>query len=252
MNHLYPHLLSVPVILQDEYCKNMTATTRNTDKVFIFACDQKIEHLHSDFVGRGMSSEVADPRHCFEIAQAGFIGAMALPLGLLTRYGHEYKDINYIVKLSGKTNLVPQGDRDPLNGKLWTVHDVIRIKNEHDISICGVGCTVYIGSEYELEMLAFAADMIQQAHHNGLIAMLWVYPRGKSISDPEDPLLLAGVAGLANALGADIVKIHAPGEISDLPMIVRAAGNTKVVCAGGAKVSAEQLLQGVKQAMGSP
>ena len=249
MKSVYTVPLSVATQFQDEYCKNMSLITRNSNKIFIFACDQKIEHLHADFVGENIAPEVADPRHLFDIARAGTIGAMAVPFGLLTRYAHEYKNINYIAKLSGKTNLVPGEQKDPYSGKLWTVQDVVRVKKEHTVSICGVGCTVYIGSEYEAQMLQFASQMIQEAHQHGLVSVVWMYPRGKAVSDASGPLLLAGAAGLANALGADIVKIQAPKNITDLSMIVKAAGNTKVICAGGAKMETEQFLQVITQQM---
>lgn len=233
---------SVPKSQHSQYLHNMSTITQDTNNTFIFACDQKIEHLNQDFVGENILKEVADPHNLFKIAQKGNIGAMAVPFGLLCRYAPKYTDINYIVKLSGKTNCIGVDQKDPESGQLFSVDDVVRIKNEYDLSICGVGCTVYLGSEFESLMLAFATNLISQAHQHGLVAMLWVYPRGKAISNPSDPALLAGAAGLANALGADIVKISAPQNVDDLPMIVAAAGNTKLICAGGEKISDQDLL----------
>ena len=39
----------VPEYSCDEYIKNFTAITHNTGRLFMFAADQKIEHLNQDF-----------------------------------------------------------------------------------------------------------------------------------------------------------------------------------------------------------
>jgi fructose-bisphosphate aldolase/6-deoxy-5-ketofructose 1-phosphate synthase len=220
-----------------------------TEKLFLFAADQKIEHLNKDFYGNGIPDECADPEHLFKIASQGKVGAFATQLGLISKYGQDYKDINYIVKLNSKTNLVSTEQMEPISLSLNFVSDVVDFKKRSNLKIVGVGYTIYLGSEHEPEMLSQAAQVVYDAQIEGLMSILWIYPRGKAIKDEYDPDLLAGAAGVACALGADFVKINPPKTAKSveqaalLKRAVAAAGRTKVICSGGAKKSTAVLLQ---------
>src|SRR4029079_14833507 len=119
------------------------------DKLFLFACDQKIEHL-----------SLLNPHDIFTTASQGNVGALATHLGLLTQYGPQYPKINYVIKLNGKTNLVPTAQKDPFSKKLWSVEQVAQFKAQSKLPIIGVGLTVYVGSEYEADMLEAAAQVV--------------------------------------------------------------------------------------------
>lgn len=233
----------VPRSAHNEYIKNYTAITRNTGRLMLFACDQKIEHLNHDFYGSGISTDAAHPEHIFAIATQGMIGALATNFGLIARYGLKYPSINYLVKLNSKTDLIKTEQQDPFSQQLWSIQDLITFKKNSGLSICGIGYTIYLGSEFEHEMLKQAAQAIFDAHQYGLITILWIYPRGKSISNDQDPQLVAGATGVANALGSDFVKVKPPKNIADIDQAVKAAGNTKVICAGGKMVNAVSFLQ---------
>ena len=242
----------VPLYARDEFRKNYRLLTRGTGNLFLFAADHKIEHLDKDFQGPAVDPAAHDPHHLFSIAGKGSVGAMATQLGLIARYGNLYPDTNYIAKLNSKTNIIPRDQKDPCSTLLWSVQDVMKLKN---LTIPGIGITVYLGSEYEDLMLHQAAQAIFEAHQQGLVAILWVYPRGKAVKDETDPTLLAGAVGVANALGADFVKIHAPTAQDEttcselLRYISQAAGNTKVIIAGGTYKDQKELISEVKQHM---
>ncbi|MDR3647114.1 MAG: hypothetical protein P4L22_06245 [Candidatus Babeliales bacterium] len=229
----------VPNAQQNEFLQNYNKITQGTNRLMLFAADQKIEHLNNDFYGDFIHPEANHSKHIFNIAAQGRIGALATHLGLIARYGSEFKDVNYIVKLNGKTNLIETNKKDPMGSLLWTIEDIIKFKKDSGFNICGVGYSLYIGSEFEAQMLQEAAQVIYKAHQNGLVAILWVYPRGKNINKTNIDLT-SGATGLANALGADFVKIKAPEEndyeispFESLKIATHAAGNTKVICAGG-------------------
>lgn len=226
----------VPTSAEKDYIVNYATITRNTGKLFLFACDQKIEHLNTDFYGSDISPDALDPEHLFRIGTQAPIGAMATQLGLIARYGKKYPTIPYIAKLNATTHLVKSEQRDPESPLLWTVNDAITMKKNTGLSIRGIGFTIYLGSAYEPEMLATAAQLVYEAHQEGLVTILWIYPRGKSIIDESDPQLLAGAAGVACALGSDFVKIKAPEKAENLATITAAAGNTQVICSGGKQV----------------
>ncbi len=239
----------VPEKKHDTFVKNYTAITRNTNRLFLFSCDHKIEHLNNDFYGEGISSQALHPEHMFRIASQGNVGAMATHLGLLTRYAHHYPTVHYIAKLNATTNLVPSEQADPHSTLLWTIDDVMDFKNNNKASIAGVGITIYLGSEHEAQQLQQAAQVISKAHNEGLVTIIWMYPRGKAIYDEHNPNLIAGATGVALSLGADFVKIKipAPTEIltraQSLKIACASAGNTKVVCSGGQTRNEEEFLQ---------
>lgn len=238
----------VPEKKHAEFIKNYNAITRNTNRLFLFSCDHKIEHLNNDCYGADIHPQTLHPEHFFRIASQGNVGAMATHLGLIARYAKQYLNVHYIAKLNGKTPLVSTEQEDPHSAFLWTVDDVIDIKNEHKLMITGVGITVYLGSEYESEHLAQAAQTIMQAHQEGLVAIVWMYPRGKAICQEDNPNLIAGAAGVALSLGADFVKIKVPAatdiftSAQSLKIACAAAGNTKVICSGGSLTNTEEFL----------
>lgn len=243
----------VPLSQHAEFRKNYDAMTWGTDHLFLFAADHKIEHLDADFYGPGIDPEAHNPEHIFKIASNAPIGALATQVGLIARYGVQYAQVHYLAKLNSKTNLLPASARDPFSRQLWSVDDVVALKERTKLSICAIGLTIYLGSEFEDLMLAQAAQAVFQAHQKGLVAILWVYPRGKNVSNETDAHLLAGAVGVATCLGADFVKIHPPQATSEqssadlLRFIKEAAGNTKIICAGGKQHASEQLIQEVRE-----
>jgi fructose-bisphosphate aldolase / 6-deoxy-5-ketofructose 1-phosphate synthase len=245
MKNLVP--ADVPTQKGARYEKNIATITRNTGNLFLFAGDQKIEHLNQDFVGKHSVHESGDPQHMFMIAERTPIGAFATQLGLIARYGSRYQDINYIVKLNSKTNCIPSDARDPISTQLWSIDDVLSFQNTSGLNICGIGYTIYLGSEYEHVMLKEAAHAIYHAHQNGLVVILWIYPRGKYV-ESYSPELLSGAAGVAHALGADFVKLSIPryADYHDIATAARAAGNTKVIISGGEKVDEDAFLKDLR------
>jgi len=238
--------METPESMHDEYVQNYLKLTRNTGNLMLFAGDQKIEHLNNDFYGENISKDDADPEHLFKIAKNSKIGGFAVQFGLLSRYGQNYKDINYIVKLNSKTNLVDVDQKDPLSRALLDINDILEFKKNSGVNIVGVGYTIYLGSEYESEMLSEASKIIYEAHKGGLVVILWIYPRGKAVQNEKDPKLIAGATGVASCLGADFVKVNYPkseNPAESFKEAVMAAGRTKVVCAGGSSTDIESFLK---------
>ena len=163
------------------------------------------------------------------------------------RYAADYPEINYLIKMNSKTNLVGTKQEDPYSPQLYDLDAVLAMK-EAGVNIVGLGYTIYLGSEYEATMMAEAGELIAQAHANGLIVVLWIYPRGKAVTAEKDPDLIAGAAGVALCLGADFVKVNPPKPedgrtpAEALKVASTAAGRCGLVCAGGSTVDAETFL----------
>lgn len=245
--------VKVPVDVSPEmrevYIDNFMKATRNSGRLMLFACDQKVEHLNKDFYGEDIDIADAEPEHLFKIGSQGVCGVLAGQRGLIAQYAADYPEINYLVKMNSKTNLVKTSQEDPYSPQLYGLDTVLAMRDA-GVNIVGLGYTIYLGSEYEATMLAEAGDLIAQAHAEGLLVVLWIYPRGKAVTAEKDPDLIAGAAGVALCLGADFVKVNPPkpeGEDTRTPaealaIATKAAGRTGLVCAGGSTVDAETFL----------
>jgi len=235
----------------NEYVGNYDAITLGSGRLMLYAGDQKIEHLNKDFYGDGIHEDDNEPEHLFKIANTAEIGVFATQLGLISQFGRDYPEVPYLVKLNSKTNLVKTDQQDPLSPQLIDVEQVVEFKNSSGLEILGVGYTVYLGSEFEHIMLREAAQAVYKAHQHGLITVLWIYPRGKAVKDEKDPDLIAGATGVAACLGTDFVKVNAPKKAGMdsaeiLKQAVKAAGKTRVICAGGSATDPRAFLQGLR------
>jgi fructose-bisphosphate aldolase / 6-deoxy-5-ketofructose 1-phosphate synthase len=232
----------------NEFVNNYDLVTHGSGRLMLFAGDQKIEHLNDDFYGEGIHEDDNEPEHLFKIADAAEIGLLATQLGLISMYGGDYPEIPYLVKLNSKTHLVKTAQRDPISPTLVDVEQVVQFKKDSGLEIVGIGFTIYLGSEFEHIMLREAAQAVNKAHQSGLISVLWVYPRGQAVKDEKDPDLIAGATGVAATLGADFVKVNAPKKdgVASADLLIRAvkaAGKTKVICAGGSSTDPKKFLQ---------
>jgi fructose-bisphosphate aldolase/6-deoxy-5-ketofructose 1-phosphate synthase len=240
--------LDVPGRNRHKYLENYLKITRGSGRLMLFAGDQKVEHLNDDFFGPGVDLQDADPEHLFCIAAEARIGVFATQLGLIARYGMDYPDVPYLVKLNSRTNLVKTSQAEPRSLQWIDLEKVADFSESCGLDILGVGYTIYLGSEHEAEMLRQAAQLVFEAHRRGLVTVLWMYPRGLAVKDERDPHLIAGAAGVGASLGSDFVKVNYPqkagcNSAEIFKEAVWAAGRTKVVCAGGESTDARSFLQ---------
>jgi class I fructose-bisphosphate aldolase len=246
--------VDVPAEMRETYIDNYLAATRGTGRLMLFACDQKVEHLNDDFYGEGIDVADAEPEHLFRIGSQGICGVLAGQRGLIAQYAADYPDINYLVKMNSKTHLVKTSAKDPAkhqddpySPQLYDIQTVLDLR-ENGVNAVGVGYTIYLGSEYEANMMQEAGQLIADAHSMGLLVVLWIYPRGRAVLDEKDAHLIAGAAGVAVSLGADFVKVNPPkgdetaSSAEKLKEAASAAGRTGLVCAGGSTVDARTFL----------
>jgi fructose-bisphosphate aldolase / 6-deoxy-5-ketofructose 1-phosphate synthase len=243
----------VPEEMKATYIKNFLECTKHTGRMFLYAGDQKIEHLNDDFYGHISSGPIplddAEPEHLFRIAQQAkqHYGFFTAQYGMIARYGRKYNDVPYLVKMNSKTHLVKTKNRDPVSLQLVDFNDVLALQKNSGLNIVGVGYTIYVGSRFEREMFAEAGRLIAAAHRQGMMAVLWMYPRGSSVADEKDPHIIAGAAGVACTLGADFVKVSYPKHEEELSEevfkeAVLAAGNTGVITSGGSSMDVRAFL----------
>ncbi|MDZ4654383.1 MAG: aldolase [Coriobacteriia bacterium] len=249
----------VPAEARETYIDNYMAATHGTGRLMLFACDQKVEHLNDDFFGERISAEDNEPEHLFRIGSQGVCGVLAGQRGLIAQYALDYPGINYLVKMNSKTHLIKTSasdpakhQDDPYSPQLYDIQTVLDLR-DNGVNVVSVGYTIYLGSEYESQMLMEAGQLIADAHSMGLLVVLWIYPRGKAVKDEKDAHLIAGAAGTALCLGADFVKVNPPKgddaqtSAEKLVEASKAAGRTGLVCAGGSTVAADTFLTQLRE-----
>jgi len=206
-------------------------STNNTS--LLLAYDQGIEHGPQDF-----NSINIKPDFIFNLAINAKFDGIIVQKGIAEKYYPKYKNkIPLIVKLNGKTKL-KKGE--PVSTQVCSVNEAA------DLGAVAVGYTIYLGSQFEEVMLEQFGQIEQQAEEKGLIVIAWMYPRGKSIKKPNSAKNIAYAARVGLELGADMVKINYPGSIKDLSWAVESAGKTKVLVAGGEKLTKQKFFNQVK------
>ncbi len=208
-------------------------------RAMFLAYDHGVEHGPIDLVGKSI-----DPGFILDIADRGGYNAVVLQKGIAEKYyvGSQYQNkIPLIIKLNGKTKLVAG---EAISRQVCSIEEAIQL------GAVAVGYTIYLGSEYESEMLEEFGKIEEEAHQKGLAVIGWMYPRGKSIKDDSSPEIVAYAARMGLEMGADIVKIKYCGSEECFRKAVEAAGKTKVVLSGGAKTKTpEEFLEVVKNVM---
>lgn len=97
-------------------------------------------------------------------------------------------------------------------------------------------------------MLVQAAQVVHNAHQHGMVSVLWLYPRGTAVKYEKDPHLIAGATGVGACLGTDFAKVNYPEKegvdsAEAFKEAIKAAGRTKVICAGGASDEVDDFLK---------
>jgi class I fructose-bisphosphate aldolase len=234
-----------------------------TGKAMILAYDQGFEHGPRDFWGNPESRKL---EYILDIAKRGKFTGIVLHAGLAEKYQAEIREsgVPLILKLNGKSELYTE--EDPFSPQLYSVADAL------SFGASAVGYTVYSGSKYEDQMHKEFAQIIRQAHQEGIPAIGWMYPRGKSLFDrksssktfkiaqeekekekslaiDETPSIVAYGARIGLELGADLVKVKYTGSTDSFKWVVECANPTKVVMSGGEMIEDEEFLSRIKGAL---
>lgn len=208
-------------------------------KILLLAYDQGMEHGPSDFEGENI-----DPNYIIKIGTEGGYTGIIFQKGVAEKY---YPSTGsgqappLIIKLNGKTNLVKT--QEPYSPLICTVDEAI------NLGASAVGYTIYIGSEFEEQMLKELGEVVRQAHEKGIPVIGWMYPRGKNVPNPADPGIIAYSARVGLEVGCDLVKVSYPGSLEEMKHVVSAAGKTGVLIAGGKKEDEEGFFEMVKTVM---
>lgn len=205
-------------------------------KALFLAMDQGLEHGPKDF-----NLKSINPDYVLDIAAKGKYDGMILQKGVAEKYYENYrKQVKLIVKLNGKTS-IPQ--IAPYSSQNCSVSHAIAL------GASAVGYTIYLGSPLEPKIFAEFSKIQEEAHDYGVPVIAWIYPRGEFVKNDLDTDILAYAARAGLELGADFVKIKYNNDFYGYKWVVKCAGKTKVLVAGGEKTTPENLLREAHQVM---
>src|SRR5256886_2142087 len=165
------------------------------------------EYFHGDD-GSGIGANHPagyDPRYHFQLAIEAGCSAYAAPLGFLEAGAREFAgQIPLILKLNNHDVLYEE--KDPEQAVTGSVRDALRL------GCVAIGYTIYPGSTARLDMHTKPREMAEEAKANGLVVVIWSYPRGSGLSrDGETALdVTAYAAHIAAQLGAHVIKVKLP------------------------------------------
>jgi class I fructose-bisphosphate aldolase len=174
-----------------------------TGRMVILPVDQGFEHGPA----RSFAPNPAgyDPRYHFQLAVEAGCSAYAAPLGFLEAGAREFAgQVPLILKLNNHDVLYEE--KDPEQAITGSVRDALRL------GCVGIGYTIYPGSVHRLEMYARLRELAEEAKANGLVVVVWSYPRGSGLSKEGETGIdvTAYAAHIAAQLGAHVVKVKLP------------------------------------------
>jgi fructose-bisphosphate aldolase, class I len=228
--------------------------------LLVLPIDQGLEHGPADFFA---NPAALDPTYQYELAKQGNFSAIALHIGLATKYLPDYAgEVPLILKLNGRTN-IPSG-AEPFSGVTGTVEDAVRLGAD------AVGYTIYVGSPAQDRDFRQFTQIRDDANRLGMPVIVWAYPRGVAVDAKggRDSLYAIDYAArVALELGADIVKVNYPtpsDHDKDSPppynslqlshferfrKVVESAGRCLVLVSGGEKIGDDELRLKVRDSM---
>lgn len=152
-------------------------------------------------------------------------------------YGH---DVGLIVHMSASTSLGPDPNDKVL---VCTVEEASRMGAD------AVSIHINVGSETESEQLKILGEISRQCDYWGIPLLAMMYPRGKKVTNPHDPGMVAHAARVGAELGADVIKTVYTGDIESFAKVVEGCP-VPVVIAGGPKTNTDrEFLEMIRGAM---
>lgn len=172
-----------------------------TGKLVILPVDQGFEHGPARSFA--MNPAAYDPHYLYDIAIEAGLSAYAAPLGMI-EVGVE--------TFAGKIPTILKANSS--NSWATTKDQAVTasVKQAKQLGCAGIGFTIYPGADHCFAMIEEFRALAEEARAEGLVVVLWSYPRGGDLSkDGETALdVTAYAAHIAALLGAHIIKVKPP------------------------------------------
>jgi class I fructose-bisphosphate aldolase len=180
-------------------------TLAGTGKLVILPVDQGFEH--GPVRSFGVNPDAYDPDYHFQLALDAGCNAYAAPLGSLEAGAAKFAgQVPLILKLNNSDTLAKV--EQPCSALTGSVEDALRL------GCVGIGYTIYPGSGLRNRMYEDLRELTLQAKRNGLVVVVWSYPRGAGLSKQGETAIdiTCYAATIAAQLGAHIIKVKPPSQ----------------------------------------
>ncbi len=160
------------------------------------------------------------------------LNAVIVHQGMVRRIApvlQETKHLGLIVHLSGSTSLTQDSNDKRI---VCTVEQAIRLGAD------AVSVHINLGAETETQMLTDLGKVSQACQEWGMPLLAMMYPRGKRIENPYDPVYIGHAIRVAMEMGVDIIKTYYTGDADSFSQIL-ADVDAPVVIAGGPHIDSE-------------
>ncbi len=231
--------------------------------LLLLPLDQGLEHGPVDFF---VNPPALDPSFEVRLALEGNYSGIALQIGLAQRYlQRDAGRLPLVLKVNGRTT--PPGFDEAFSPLTSSVEDAVRL------GALAVGYTCYVGSPAQDRDLRQMDEVRRECERYGMPLICWAYPRGRAIAQRggQDSLYAIDYAArVAHEMGADVIKLNIPRAHSEadaaspapydtleedrrqmLARIIRSAGRSLVIFAGGSKLGDDELLGRIEDCMAS-
>ncbi|NBX67285.1 MAG: class I fructose-bisphosphate aldolase [Proteobacteria bacterium] len=188
----------------------MHGKTGGTGRMVILPIDQGFEHGPARSFA--VNPVAYDPHWQFKLGVESGCSAFAAPLGTLEAGYKTFKgQIPTILKMNSANSLSRQKENAD-QAVTASVEDALRL------GCSAIGFTIYPGSDAAYNQIEEFAQLSREAKHSGLATVLWVYPRGGSLSkDGETALdIVSYGAHMGCLLGAHVIKVKLPSAHLEL------------------------------------
>lgn len=252
-----------PGTIRNLYNILMHGKLGGTGKMVILPVDQGFEHGPARSFAP--NPDGYDPVYHVKLAIDAGLNAHAAPLGSIQTIAKEYAgQIPLILKANNNDAL--SHNPDPIPAVTASVEDALRL------GCAAIGFTIYPGSINFKQMYEEIKEIALEAKRNGLVVVIWSYPRGSSLSKEGETAVdvVAYAAQIAAQLGAHLIKVKPPTDHIELeeakkvyekyniPVgtlaervrhVVQSAFNGKriVIFSGGPAKGREEVIEEIKQ-----
>jgi class I fructose-bisphosphate aldolase len=189
----------------------MTGKLAGTGKMVILPVDQGFEHGPARSFAP--NPDGYDPRYHFQLAIEAGCNAYAAPLGFIEAGAAEFAgQIPLILKLNNSDSLSKLGGA-PCSAVTGSVKEAVRL------GCSAIGYTIYPGSDARNTQLQELRELTEEAKANGLVVVVWSYPRGSGVSKEGETAvdIAAYAAQIAAQMGAHVIKVKPPRELVEHP-----------------------------------
>lgn len=198
-----------PGTIKNLYSILMHGKLGGTGKLVILPVDQGFEHGPARSFAP--NPDGYDPVYHAKLAIDAGLNAHAAPLGSIQAVAREYAGQIPLI-LKANSNDVLNSSSDPMPAVTASVEDALRL------GCAAIGFTIYPGSINFKQMYEEIKNLALEAKRNGLVVVIWSYPRGSGLSKKGETAVdvVAYAAQIAAQLGAHLIKVKPPTDHIEL------------------------------------